>query len=70
MNAIALILVACLPHTNTCKTLIQRPAPQSQQECNERAMKLQATLAGSIDDAGDQPLQVTCLYAPEDRNGE
>ena len=68
MNAIALVLVACLPHTATCKSIVQHPAPVSQEECNQRAEQLQRTLAGTIDDAGYQPLQITCLYAPEDRD--
>lgn len=70
MNAIALVLVACLPHTNMCKSLIQHPAPATHEECSERAEKLQRTLAGSIDDAGYRPLQVTCLYAPSGQDGE
>lgn len=70
MNAIALILVACLPHSSSCKSVIQHPAPATQEECNTRAEKLQQSLAGTMDDAGYRPLQVTCLYAPEDRDGE
>jgi hypothetical protein len=69
MNAIALILVACLPHTNDCKSFVQRPAPVSATECNERALTLRRTLAGTIDDAGYQPLQVTCLYADPQKDG-
>jgi hypothetical protein len=70
MNPIALVLVVCLPHTTMCKSLIQRPAPATHEECSERAEKLQRTLAGSIDDAGYRPIQVTCLYAPADQDGE
>jgi hypothetical protein len=69
MNAIALILVACLPHSNTCKSIVQHPAPATKEECSERAEELQMSLAGSIDDGGYRPLQVTCLYGPDDRDG-
>ena len=62
MNAIALVLVACLPHSNHCKSIVQHPAPLSSDECTQRAMKLTDTLAGSIDDAGYRPRQVICLY--------
>ncbi len=62
MNAIALILVACLPHGGQCKSIVQRPAPISHEECDRRAVSLTRTLAGSIDDAGYRPLQVICLY--------
>jgi hypothetical protein len=70
MIAIALVLVVCLPHTNMCKSLVQHPAPATHEECSTRAQTLQNTLAGSIDDAGYRPLQVTCLYAPPDSDGE
>jgi len=70
MNAIALVLVACLPHTDTCKSIVQHPAPATHEECDERAQKLTQNLAGSMDDAGYLPLQVTCLYGPEERDGE
>jgi hypothetical protein len=70
MKAIALVLVICLPHTNMCKSQVQHPAPATHEECSERAATLQRTLAGSIDDSGYRPLQVTCLYAPSDRDGE
>jgi hypothetical protein len=63
MNAIALILVACLPHSNDCKQIIQRPTPATHEECAERAAELQKRLAGTIDDAGYRPLQVICTYA-------
>jgi hypothetical protein len=62
MNALALVLVVCLPYTGQCKSIIQRPAPTTHEECNDRAVKLQRTLAGSIDDAGYRPVQVTCMY--------
>ena len=70
MYAIALILIACLPHTALCKSIVQRPPPATQQECSERAARLQETLAGTIDDAGYRPLQVTCLYAYPDQDSE
>jgi O-acetylhomoserine/O-acetylserine sulfhydrylase-like pyridoxal-dependent enzyme len=70
MNAIALILVACLPHVGQCKSIVQHPAPTSDRECTERAEKLQQAVAGTIDDAGYRPIQVTCLYAYPDRDGE
>ena len=63
MNGIALILVACLPHTGDCKQVLQRPTPASHEECARRAAELQKTLAGTIDDAGYRPLQVICKYA-------
>jgi hypothetical protein len=62
MNAIALILVACLPQSGHCKSIVQHPAPVSHEECATRAMQLQRTLAGSIDDSGYRPQQVICLY--------
>jgi hypothetical protein len=62
MNAIALILVACLPQSGHCKSIVQHPAPVSHEECSERAAQLQRTLAGSIDDSGYRPQQVICLY--------
>ena len=70
MNAVALILVACLPHFGQCKSIVQHPAPRSHEECNERAAKLQHNLAGTIDDAGYQSVQVTCLYAGSEATGE
>jgi hypothetical protein len=63
MNVITLILVACLPHSADCKQVIENPAPASHEECNQRAAVLQKTLAGTIDDAGYQPLQVICRYS-------
>jgi hypothetical protein len=67
MNAIALVLIACLPH-GQCKSIVQHPAPATDSECTERAAKLQQTLAGTIDDTGYRPIQVTCMYAyPEDQ---
>jgi len=39
-------------------------------ECTDRAANLQHTLAGTIDDAGYRPIQVTCMYAYPDRDGE
>jgi len=63
MNTVALILVACLPHFGQCKSIVQHPAPRTHEECTERAAKLQNNLAGTIDDAGYRPIQVTCLYA-------
>ncbi len=70
MNAVALILVACLPHFAQCKSTVQHPAPRTHEECNERALKLQHSLAGTIDDAGYQPFQVTCLYGDSEADGE
>jgi len=70
MTAIALVLVVCLPHGSICKSLVQHPAPTTHEECSERAAALQKTLARSIDDAGYRPIQVTCLYAPGDQDGE
>jgi len=29
MNVIALVLVACLPHTGQCKSIVQHPAPKT-----------------------------------------
>jgi len=40
------------------------------EECSERAANLQQTLAGTIDDAGYRPVQITCMYANPDRDGE
>jgi hypothetical protein len=62
MNAIALILVACLPQSGHCKSIVQHPAPVSHEECTARAAQLTRTLAGSIDDSGYLPQQVICLY--------
>jgi hypothetical protein len=69
MNAIALILIACLPHTGQCKSIVQHPAPPTGKECTDRAEKLVQTLAGVIDDAGYRPVQLTCLYAYPERGG-
>ncbi len=67
MNAIALVLVACLPHSGSCKSLVQHPAPISHEECAERAATMQKTLSGTIDDSGYRPVQVICLYGdPEE----
>jgi hypothetical protein len=33
-------------------------------------MKLQRTLAGSIDDAGYRPIQVTCMYGGSETDAE
>ena len=52
MNAIALVLIACLPYIGECKSIVQHPTPVTDGECAERAAKLQQTLAGTIDDAG------------------
>ena len=62
MGAIALILVACLPHSGQCKQVVQHPTPVSHEDCNTRAEALQQRLAGSIDDSGYRPVQVICLY--------
>lgn len=70
MNAIALVLIACLPHIGQCKSIVQHPAPATDQECTERAAELQRTLAGTIDDAGYRPIQVTCIYSYSDRDIE
>jgi hypothetical protein len=70
MNAIALVLIACLPHIGECKSIAQRPAPTTDRECSARAAKLQQTLAGTIDDAGYRPIQVTCMYGYLDREAE
>jgi hypothetical protein len=70
MNALALVLVVCLPYTGQCKSIIQRPAPTTHEECNDRAVKLQRTLAGSIDDAGYRPVQVTCVYGGSETEAE
>ena len=40
MNAIALILIACLPHFGECKSIVQHPVPTTHTECSERAAKL------------------------------
>ena len=68
MNAIALVLVACLPHTGECKQVIQHPAPKSDAECSARAADLQKTLAGTIDDAGYQPMQVICMFGNSEQD--
>jgi O-acetylhomoserine/O-acetylserine sulfhydrylase-like pyridoxal-dependent enzyme len=70
MNEIALVLIACLPHVGQCKSIVQHPTPATDTECTERAANLQHTLAGTIDDAGYRPIQVTCMYAYPDRDGE
>ena len=70
MNAIALVLVACLPHVGQCKSIVQHPAPATDRECTERAARLQRTLVGTIDDAGYRPTQVICMYAYPDRDDE
>jgi O-acetylhomoserine/O-acetylserine sulfhydrylase-like pyridoxal-dependent enzyme len=70
MNAIALVLVACLPHFGQCKSIVQHPAPTTDKECTERAAELQRTLAGIIDDVGYRPIQVTCMYARPDQDDE
>lgn len=62
MGAIALILVACLPHSGQCKQVVQYPTPISHEDCSTRAEALQHRLAGSIDDSGYRPVQVICLY--------
>jgi hypothetical protein len=49
---------------------VQHPAPATDRECSQRAAKLQQTLAGTIDDAGYRPVQVTCMYAYPDRDDE
>src|SRR4029077_3378216 len=69
-NAIALVLIACLPHVGQCKSIVQHPTPATDTECTERAANLQHTLAGTIDDAGYRPIQVTCMYAYPDRDSE
>jgi len=70
MDAIALVIIACLPHTNECRSLVQQPPPLMREECNRRAEDLQRTLTGSIDDSGYVPRGVTCFYgasgAPEE----
>jgi hypothetical protein len=70
MNAIALVLVACLPHLSECKSIVQHPAPGTDKECAERAAQLQQTLSGTIDDAGYRPVQVTCMYHYPERDGQ
>jgi hypothetical protein len=44
MNAIALVLIACLPHVGQCKSIVQHPTPATDRECTERAANLQHTL--------------------------
>ena len=70
VNVIALVLVACLPHTGQCKSIVQHPAPKTHDECQARAAKLQRTLTGTTDDAGYRPIQVTCMYADPEKDGE
>ena len=70
MNALALVLVVCLPYTGQCKSIIQRPAPTTHEECNDRAVKLQRTLARSIDDPGYRPVQRTCMYGGSETEAE
>lgn len=60
MSPIALILIACLPHTTDCRETVEHPA--TQEECDRRAETLQQRLAGTIDDSGYRPIEVTCLY--------
>ena len=67
MNIIALVLVSCLPHGTNCKSDVQYPTPVSHEECNERAEKMQQTLAGTIDDSGYRPLQVICRYGDSEQ---
>jgi hypothetical protein len=57
-------------HVGQCKSIVQRPTPATDRECTERAANLQHALAGTIDDAGYRPIQVTCMYAYPDRDGE
>ena len=70
MNVIALVLVTCLPHSSHCKSLVQHPAPKSDQECSQRAQDLQSRLAGSIDDAGYRPIQVLCMYGDPEQDAQ
>jgi len=70
MNAIVLVLVACLPHVSECKSIVQHPTPITDRECTERAAELQRRLAGTIDDAGYRPIQVTCMYGYRDRDDQ
>jgi len=70
MHAIVLVLIACLPHIGECKSIVQHSTPATVRECAERAANLQRTLAGTMDDAGYRPIQVTCMYAYPDRDGE
>jgi len=70
MNAIALVLVACLPHLGQCKSIVQHPPPATDTECAMRAEELQRKLAGTIDDAGCRPIKVTCLYARPGQDDE
>ena len=70
MNAIALVLVACLPHLSQCQSIVQHPTPTTERECTERAAELQRRLAGTIDDTGYQSIQVTCIYARPDQDDE
>jgi len=66
MNAIALVLVACLPHLSQCKSIVQHPTPNP----IGSAPSVQRRLTGTIDDTGYQPIQVTCMYARSDQNDE
>jgi len=68
MNAIALVLITCLPHGGHCKSIVQHPTPVSHEECTLRAAELQQKLAGTIDDAGYQPLQVLCMYGDRQKD--
>ncbi len=70
MGAIALVLVACLPHSGQCKQVVQHPTPVSHEECNARAEALQQRLAGTIDDSGYRPLQVICLYGDSEQESQ
>lgn len=56
MEAIVLKVVACLPHSNQCQSLVQRPTPLTQEECRRRAQELVGTLTGTIDDRGYMPI--------------
>jgi hypothetical protein len=70
MNAIALVLVACLPHSAQCTSQVQHPSPQSHEECTRRAAELQKSLAGTMDDSGYRPLQVICIYGDSEQDAK
>jgi len=62
MWPIVLIVLSCLPNGSDCRSVVQQPAPTTQEECDRRAAELRDVLAATIDDAGYVPRAVTCEY--------
>jgi hypothetical protein len=65
--SILLVVIACLPLSDDCRSIVESPAPVTEAECNRRAEELQRVLSGTIDDAGYVPRQVTCYYDFKER---